>query len=89
MLDHVEGPILSDSHYVFSTLARRVFSLNLAFSGRFVRLANFGFETLARVNKLSGNIFFSALVPAGSTLHFLSQRDSKVPKIGFSRSAKS
>ena len=75
MLDHAEGPILSDSHYVFPTLARRVLSLNLALSGRFVRLANFCFKTPARINILPGNIFFCALVPAGSNLYFLSQRD--------------
>ena len=75
MLDHAEGPILSDSHYVFPTLARRVLSLNLALSGRFVRLANFCFKTPARIKISPGNITFCAVVPAGSNLHFLSQRD--------------
>ena len=75
MLDHAEGPILSDSHYVFPTLARRVLSLNLALSGRFVRLVNFYFNTQARIKILPGNITCCALVHAGSNLHFLSQRD--------------
>ena len=75
MLDHAEGRILSDSHYVFRTLARRVSSLNLAFSGRFVRLANFGLKTTAEINILSGSNIFCGLAPAGSDLHFLSQRD--------------
>ena len=66
---------MSDSHYVFPTLARRVLSLNLAPSGRFVRLANFCFKTLARINILSGNAIFCVLVHAGSNLHLLSQRD--------------
>ena len=75
MLDHAEIPILSDSHYVFPTLARPFLSLNLALSGRFVRLANFCFKTTARIKILPGNIIFCALVPAGSHLHCLSQRD--------------
>ena len=75
MLDHAEGDILSDSHYVFLTLARRVSSLNLAPSGRCVRLANFCFKTPARIKILTGNMIFCVLVPAGSNLHFLSQRD--------------
>ena len=33
------------------------------------------FKTPARINLLHGNITFCALVPAGSNLHFLSQRD--------------
>ena len=75
MLDHAEGLILSDSHYVFPTLARRVLSLNLALSGRFVRLANFCFKTTARIKIFTGNIICCALVPAGSNLYFLFQRD--------------
>ena len=63
MLDHAEGLILSDSHYVFPTLARRVLSLNLALSGRFVRLANFCLKTPARINISTGNIAFHALAP--------------------------
>ena len=75
MLDHAEGQNLSDSHYVFPTLARRVLSLNLALSGRFVRLANFCFKTKAGIKILPGNILFCALVHAGSNLYFSSQRD--------------
>jgi len=59
----LKGPMLSDSHYVFLTLARRVLSLNLALSGRFVRLANFCFKTPARINILPGNNTFCALAP--------------------------
>ena len=61
MLDDAEGHILSDSHYVFHTLARRVLSLNLALSGRFVRLANFCFNTTARINRLRRDTSFCAL----------------------------
>ena len=65
----------NDSHCVFHTLARRVLSLNLALSGRFVRLANFCFKTTARIKIFTGNIICCALVPAGSNLYFLFQRD--------------
>ena len=75
MLDHAEGLILSDSHYVFPTLARRLLSLNLALSGRFVRQANFCFKTTARIKIFTGHITFCSLVPAGSNLYFLFQRD--------------
>ena len=61
VLDHAKGRIVSDSHYVFPTLARRVLSLNLALSGRFVRLANFCFKTPAGIKILPGNITFCSL----------------------------
>ena len=63
MLDNAKGPILSDSHYVFLTLARPFLSFNLALSGRFVRLANFCFKTTAGIKILPGNITFCSLAP--------------------------
>ena len=83
MLDHAEGPILSDSHYVFPTLARRVLSLNLALSGRFMRLANFCFKTTARIKIMSLEVVFGALAVAECEIEFPLRGDLGVAQSDF------
>jgi len=69
---------LSDSHYVFPTLARPFLSLNLALSGRFVRLANFCFKTPAGIKILPGNITFCSLAHVAWQLYFWGERGFEV-----------
>ena len=83
MLDHAKGRIVSDSRYVFHTLARRVLSLNLALSGRFVRLANFCFKTTARIKISRREATFCALAAVALQLCFLRQRDLGTAQVTF------
>ena len=79
---------MSDSHCVFTTLARPVLSLNLALSGRFVRLANFLLKPL-RGSKYYSETSRFALQPLWrDNFTFGTSAASKVLKTRFSRIAK-
>ena len=62
---------------VFLTLARRFLVLDLVVWERFVLLANFCFKSSARIKITRREATFCALVPVGSHLRFLCQRDLK------------
>ena len=75
MLDHAEGPILSDSHCVFPTLARPLHVPSFALLESLAHVANLCFKTPVGIKVSHRKAPFCALVPVGSNLHFLSQCD--------------
>ena len=74
-LDNAKSHILSDSHYVFPTLARPFYVPSFALLESRVHIVNFCFKTPVGIKLSHRKATFCALVPVGSHLRFSCQRD--------------